>query len=221
MLLAWSCPHTLLGKVHNSVPSGFGDFCAQPLATILSCTNHLKPRIKQTNELQSMRISPHLCNPSSNLLAQKLPLSFGYSQLEMPFLSGPSFPAPPHPSPTRVDTKNSCHRPYTQGVAPSSGLGFGPLHTVNWKQRLSVILLFLYCIPQALKRSQVWEVLVVWWTADLCKAIRKPAQEDIVFQGNRSVFLFLHQILCYLLADGSLHIRSCLKTHALGILALD
>lgn len=79
----------------------------------------------------------------------------------------------------------------------------------NWKQRYSIILLFfLCCFPQALKHSQVWEVLVAWWTDDLCKAIRKQAQEDIMFQGNQSVFLFLHQIFCYLLAEG-LHIRAC------------
>lgn len=92
---------------------------------------------------------------------------------------------------------------------------------VNWKQRHSIILLFfLYYVPQELKCSQVWEVLVVWWTTDLCEAKYKPAQEDIVFHGNRSIFLFLHQILCSLLVEGSLYIRSCLKIDALCILAL-
>lgn len=75
---------------------------------------------------------------------------------------------------------------------------------VNWKQRHSIILqVFLYNILQALKFSQAWEVLVDGWTADLCKVICEPAQEDFVLQDNWRKFLFLHQIPGYLLAGGS------------------
>lgn len=155
-----------------------------------------EPRMRQMNELQGVKITLCLSNLSSNLLAYKLPVSFGYSLLETPFPSSPPFPAPPHPCPSRHDTKNSSSSPHTQGVASSSGSVSGTLRDTRSSP-------FLYKIPQALKFSRVWEVLVDGWTADLCKVICEPAREDFVFQDNWRKFLLYHQIPCYLLAGGS------------------
>lgn len=147
-----------------------------------------EPRMQQMNEPQGVKITLCLSNLSSNSLAYKLLVSFGYSLLETPFPSSPSFPAAPHPCPPRHDTKSSCSSLYTQSAAPSPGLDSGTVP--HWKQRHSIILLFLlYNTLQALKSSQVWEVLVDGWTADLCTVICEPAQEDFVFQDYWRKFL--------------------------------
>lgn len=84
-----------------------------------------EPRMQQMNEPQGVKITLCLSNLSSNSLPYKLPVSFGYSLLETPFPSSPSFPAAPHPCPPRHDSKSSCSSLYTQGAAPSSGSDSG------------------------------------------------------------------------------------------------
>lgn len=113
--------------VTNSVRHRVWGFPCPALGTHPLLYQPPERRMKQTNELQGVKITLCLSNLSSNLLAYKLPVSFGYSLLETPFPSSPSFPAPPHPCPTRHDTKSSCSSPCTQGVAPSSGLDLGTL----------------------------------------------------------------------------------------------
>lgn len=114
--------------MNNSVRYGVWGFPCSALGHHPFLYQPPEPRIKQMNALQSIRITLCLCNPSSILLAKK-PISFlwllpvGNSFSKLSFL----------PSTTTPISNQKCHQellnhPYTQGVAPSSGLDLGTLH---------------------------------------------------------------------------------------------